>query len=1025
MLTPITILLPTADVIHDLRSQLGDTMGVFLYQFYRLGNVILDEAGIPIRLINDTAIRRLIRSILQEMNTEDLLSTFSAVWDKPGLVEVLLDWIREMKSQGIFPEEYVDFAKDQKTERDRQLAEIYLRYQTFMQTHNYSDPDGLLWVAGEALEKDSKLFHRDGPLFVFGFDQFTPIQLRILRQLANRFQELNIYLLWDENRSSDSLALARLKRARDELINNIPLTEQTIADTETSIYDLAHLRKNVFDNSEPKPLDSNSIQSIQAPSREAEVRRVLREVKQLLIQGIPAGEIAILTPNKNAYASIIRTVSVEYGITIEYDRALMDNPVVTALVNLLKLPASFPWQTTFEVLRSPYIQQSWLSQEQIELLDQLSRERPVIAGREQWAFAVRPLELDIPDPEDDDLGSPPLVSTLESGELEAIRAGLMAFFDHITPPVTATYWDYTWWLQTAIIGYLPKDDKGEDIQPIQSIDLLSACWKSPFSQRDLEALNLVMIALRSLLASAEIVLDEEEITWEKYRDDLFTLLSVMQIPSNQLQENVRFARLEDGRARTIDYLFVLGMSEGEFPTRPPADKLHAPSERENHPLPLIRYSSANDASLWWQVVSNVTQQLILTRPYIDENGAIWPASPYWEEIKDCFTNLTIEKMRIAEHPRPQTAASQNELLVALAQSDARTIPDSLNNQWAYIQQAESILKQRQSYQPPGKYEGIFQDDGLRNKLSAWFGDQHVWSASRLNRYANCPYGFFAEHVLKFKARPDPEEGLNALQRGSLLHAILEDLYSQLATFNIPPIAENLEKIYQYLEQSCNTVFPTAPQRYGFRPGALWDYEQQEFKRLIRALVIWESEQNSPTTRFLPHMQEVGFGIERDGPPPLDIHGSQAQFRLRGMIDRLDRDMDGNLRVIDYKSGSTPYSKNDLQKGLALQTALYALAAEHFWTGEGNRVAESHYWHIPSRKASGSLKIDGAVLDDGVAEATIQQASWSIAQVRSGVFPSAPGKPIQGRALCSSRCDYAPICRVSRQSISKAKRGVWT
>ena len=144
--------------------------------------------------------------------------------------------------------------------------------------------------------------------------------------------------------------------------------------------------------------------------------------------------------------------------------------------------------------------------------------------------------------------------------------------------------------------------------------------------------------------------------------------------------------------------------------------------------------------------------------------------------------------------------------------------------------------------------------------------------------------------------------------------------------------------------------------------------------------------------------------------------------VSGEIDRLDRDADGNLRVIDYKSGSSTYSKPVLQKGLALQTALYALAAEQFWAQGEARVAESHYWHIPSRNASGSLKFSGAVLDDETAAGAIQQAAWSAAQVRAGVFPSAPAKPAPGSLQCRSYCDFAALCRVSRQSIAKAKRG---
>ena len=1023
-ITPISILLPTTGVINDLRAQLGDTMGVHMYQFYRLGNAVLDEAGIPIHEINDSAIRRLIRRILGEMNAEDLLTTFAPVWEKPGFIEVILDWVREMKSQGIFPEHYDEYAKGDGREQDRQLADLYLRYQTFMQERNYSDADGMLWVAAEALEADPVLFRRDGPMYVMGFDQFTPVQIRILRQLAERFNELNIYLLWDESRSEDSLALARLRRAREALLENIPMEMTIIPEEGTPNPLLAHIHHNIFEPGKTQPTDRQFLQLIEAPSREAEVRRALLEVKRLLLEGVPPSEIAILASNKNTYLPIIRAVSTEYSVPVEYERPLIGNPAVAALANLLKLPHSYSWQHVFEVLRSPYIRQSWLSEEQIELLDQLSRERPVVAGREQWAFAVHPLEMDSQDSEDEDLGPPPLVATLDPETLAAIYGGMTAFFDHLTPSAVATYRDYTWWLQTTVIGYFPEAESDEDnaVEPVPTLDLQSCCREGPFRQRDMEALSLLMRALRRLLASAETVPVEAEISWETFRDELLSLLKVLYIPPDPLQANVRFASLEEGRARVVDYLFVVGLSEGEFPTPPPADTLYSPRDRENHPLPLIRFSPADDASLWWQVIGNVNRQLVLLRPYIDDNGAPWQASPYWDAVSTCFTDLQAETIPIADHPTPENAASQSELLVGLAQTGARTIPVELNDLWVYAQHADGIMHQRHSYNPPGEYEGVLRADSLIAELGERFGDQRVWSASRLNRYANCPYGFFAEYVLKLDARQDPEEGLDALQRGSLLHAILEHLYMRLTDMEIAPSKGNQETIFQYLEESCAEVFPSAPQRYGFRPSALWEYEQRELIRLLRALVIWECESNDPEARFLPYLQEAGFGISQSGLPQLEVIGESAQFRLRGMIDRVDRDSAGNLRVIDYKSGSTLYYSSDLQKGLALQTALYALAAERYWAADQGRVAESQYWHIPIRKTSGKLELQGNVREHEVAETAIQQAAWSVAQVRSGIFPSAPGKPVQGGMQCSSRCDFAPICRVTRQSIAKGQRG---
>ena len=144
--------------------------------------------------------------------------------------------------------------------------------------------------------------------------------------------------------------------------------------------------------------------------------------------------------------------------------------------------------------------------------------------------------------------------------------------------------------------------------------------------------------------------------------------------------------------------------------------------------------------------------------------------------------------------------------------------------------------------------------------------------------------------------------------------------------------------------------------------------------------------------------------------------------LHGVIDRVDRDPSGNLRVIDYKSGGTKFYKSDLQLGLAMQTALYALVAEVNWLTQQGSVLESHYWHIPNRETSGSLIFSDGVRKHELAEAVFKQAMWCVTQVREGIFPSAPAKPTQRGGLCSSHCEYGGICRVTRQGIIKARRG---
>src|SRR5512139_2844404 len=104
-LTPLSFLLPTGDAIQQIRRRLGDVMGLRLLQFYHLGGAILAQAGSATREMSDTATRRLVHALLAEAVASGELTTFAPVWDKPGFTDVLVGWLREMKTQGIPPED--------------------------------------------------------------------------------------------------------------------------------------------------------------------------------------------------------------------------------------------------------------------------------------------------------------------------------------------------------------------------------------------------------------------------------------------------------------------------------------------------------------------------------------------------------------------------------------------------------------------------------------------------------------------------------------------------------------------------------------------------------------------------------------------------------------------------------------------------------------------------------------------------------------------------------------------------------
>jgi RecB family exonuclease len=85
--------------------------------------------------------------------------------------------------------------------------------------------------------------------------------------------------------------------------------------------------------------------------------------------------------------------------------------------------------------------------------------------------------------------------------------------------------------------------------------------------------------------------------------------------------------------------------------------------------------------------------------------------------------------------------------------------------------------------------------------------------------------------------------------------------------------------------------------------------------MIHAFVEWRSHTRGELT-------EVGVEVDVDG-----ILGTPrrdgGEVRLRGRVDRLERDAADRLVIVDIKTGKTPVSKDDAQQHA--QLAMYQLA----------------------------------------------------------------------------------------------------
>ena len=340
------------------------------------------------------------------------------------------------------------------------------------------------------------------------------------------------------------------------------------------------------------------------------------------------------------------------------------------------------------------------------------------------------------------------------------------------------------------------------------------------------------------------------------------------------------------------------------------------------------------------------------------------------------------------------AASSQELLFWAVRH--KTLPGQFSElipRWEALRHARDILSARRAKRAVGAHDGY--SPTLARNLAERYAPGSTWSASRLETYGSCPHQFYVNVALGLEPRTVPELGWDASQLGSMLHKVLEQVYS---TASDP---SDKATIQTALPEVANKVFEEAPAEYGFRPSPLWEIEKSE---LLSKLEQTIAELNSENLGWRPIAYEQKFGINGGQPLQIDLGGEIIQ--LRGMIDRIDCNEQGELRVMDYKTGSSHQEPKDLESGARLQLPLYALAAQD--TLQMGTVVEGLYWSISSAKA-GALKLSEFGTDDskGVEEAikvVVEHLKRILAGIRAGEFPPSP--PKNG---CSPYCSAVQWC----------------
>ncbi len=254
------------------------------------------------------------------------------------------------------------------------------------------------------------------------------------------------------------------------------------------------------------------------------------------------------------------------------------------------------------------------------------------------------------------------------------------------------------------------------------------------------------------------------------------------------------------------------------------------------------------------------------------------------------------------------------------------------------------------------------------------------SPTAFELYLRCPFKYFSRYLLGLEEEEEVDEQLSPLERGRILHEVLQEAFDEWDRGGSSPRDVDPENYDEALALFRSVALKSLPP----------EHRAIEMERLfggagepgaIPWLLRREMAQGGLRERLVEHAFSSPLRVE-EGP-----RGEKPWYvRIQGRIDRADVDSRGLLHVYDYKSGRAPGD------AVALQVPLYAMCLS---SERGAPVKEAAYLSFRDRKA----------ISRGDFERAAALLARTYGRVRDGNFAPAPYQ----EHLCES-CGFAMVCR---------------
>ena len=426
--------------------------------------------------------------------------------------------------------------------------------------------------------------------------------------------------------------------------------------------------------------------------------------------------------------------------------------------------------------------------------------------------------------------------------------------------------------------------------------------------------------------------------------------------------------LDDQAARYADFdaVAIVGVVDQDWPERPRRNIFYPPALLKSLGWPSEKDRRAAGDARFLDLLTSASRRTMVSTFTLDED-AIVSRSIQLDEIPrarlSAVARTPFEDARVFA----DEALSLEPITLAPFQGDARG--------WA------ELRTQRSSADVPGFHGTV---TGI---------EPRPWSVSAIETYLDCPFKFFAQHVLKLEEEPEDQEVMDPRRQGQFVHDVFEkffDAWQRAGHRTVTP--QNLDLARDMFTAVVDRALVHLPvAEAGLERTRLLG--SPAAAGLGEAVLRMEAERPvAVVERLLEHKLIDDFTFATAAGP--------RTIALRGKADRIDLLEDGTFRLIDYKLGWPP------QRGRALQLPIYSLCAEQKlagFRGRQWRLSEAAYLAFKGPKRV-VLLAAAADREKVLAEAQ-QRLADTVDAIERGEFPPTPDDVWR----CET-CSFASVCR---------------